>query len=116
MRPAAATRRSGILEPVKEGTTRPNEVPAAQFADGVLMTDLTGHLTHEKNGDPMFVFNMGGKVIRIQVLPNSFLARMEAATQQKPSTVFRLTGRTTQYRGKNFIRVEDAVIATDQGR
>jgi hypothetical protein len=109
----AAARGSTVLEPVKEGTTQPAAVPAAQFADGVLLTDLAGQLRHEKNGEAVFEFEYGRKRLRMGVLPNTILARMEAASSSDASVRFRVTGRTTSYRGHNHIWIQDAVVIPD---
>jgi hypothetical protein len=110
----ATTRPSSVLEPVKEGTTRPSEIPAAQFGDGLLLTDLVGHLAHEKDGSAAFVFQFSGKTLRMPVLPNSYLARMESAAASDSSIRFRLTGRTTSYRGKNYLLIQDAAIVVNE--
>jgi hypothetical protein len=109
----AATRPVGLLEPVKEGTTQPATQPTAQFADGRLLSDLVGELSHEKNGEAVFVFEYGGKRLRMGVLRNSFLERMEEAAAADPSVRFRVTGRATSYRGLNHILIEDAAIISD---
>ena len=108
----SATRPSAVLEPVKPGTTQPAAVPTAQFADGVLLTDLVGELTHEKNGEAVLQFEYRGKRLRMPVLPNTYLARMEAAGSDG-SVRFRVTGRTTSYRGHNHIWIQDAAVITD---
>ena len=110
----ATTRPSSVLEPVKEGTTRPSEIPAAQFGDAVLLTDLVGHLAPEKDGGTALVFQFGGRTLRMPLLPNSYLARMEATAASNPSMQFRLTGRTTSYRGHNYLLIEDAAIVSDE--
>lgn len=112
----AATRPSTVLEPVKEGTTQPATAPAAQFADGLLLTDLTGQLMHEKNGEASFVFEYGGKRLRLGVLPNTVLARMEASAGSDASARFRVTVRATSYRGHNYILIQDAAIVADESR
>jgi len=109
---SAATRPSTVLEPVKPGTTQPAAVATAQFADGVLLVDLVGELTHEKNGEAVLQFEYRGKRLRMAVLPNTYLARMEAAGADG-SVRFRVTGRTTSYRGNNHIWIQDAVEITD---
>jgi len=48
------------------------------------------------------------------LLPNSYLARMEATAASNPSMQFRLTGRTTSYRGHNYLLIEDAAIVSDE--
>ena len=111
--PGAATRPVGLLEPVKEGTTQPATQPTAQFADGRLLSDLVGELSHEKNGEAVLVFEYGGKRLRMGVLRNSLLERMEEAAASDPSVRFRVTGRATSYRGLNHILIEDAAIITD---
>ena len=109
----AATRPVGLLEPVKEGTTQPATQPTAQFADGRLLSDLVGELSHEKNGEAVFAFEYGGKRLRMGVLRNSVLERMEEAAAADPSVRFRVTGRATSYRGLNHILIEDAAILSD---
>lgn len=109
----SSTRASSVLEPVKEGTTQPAAVPTAQFADGMLLTDLVGELTHEKNGQAVFVFEYGGKRLRMPVLPNTYLAQMEVAVSSDPMTHFRVTGRATAYRGHNHILIQDAAVVID---
>jgi len=111
--PGAATRPVGLLEPVKEGTTQPATQPTAQFADGRLLSDLVGELSHDKNGEAVLVFEYGGKRLRMGVLRNSLLERMEEAAASDPSVRFRVTGRATSYRGLNHILIEDAAIITD---
>jgi len=110
----ASTRSSKVLEPVKEGTTQPASAPAAaQFADGLLLSDLVGSLDHEKNGQAIFVFDYKGKRLRMAVLPNTYLARMEASASSDPSAHFRVTGRSTSYRGHNHILIQEASLMED---
>ena len=106
----SSSRPSSLLEPVKEGTTQPAAIPTAQFRDGTLLTDLVGVLTHEKNGRAVFEFEYGGKRLRLPVLPNTYLAQMEASAASDPTVRFRVTGRATAYRGNNHILVQDATI------
>ena len=109
----ASTRPSSLLEPVKEGTTQPATAPAAQFADGLLLSDLEGQLVHEKNGQAMFVFEYAGKRLKMPVLPNTYLARMEVAAESDASVRFHVTGRTTSYRGRNHLWIQDATAVSD---
>lgn len=107
------TRPSGVLEPVKEGTTQPAGVPTAQYRDGTLLADLEGRLVHEKDGAAAFVFEAGGKTLRMRVLPNTLLERMEATAAVDAATRFRVSGRATDYRGINHIWIQEAVVASD---
>ena len=109
-----ASRPSTVLEPVKEGTTQPAGIPTAQYRDGTLLGNLVGRIAHEKNGAPAFVFEAGGKMLRMQILPNTMLERMEATAESNSSTRFRVTGRVTDYRGLNHILIQEAVVVPDE--
>ena len=107
------TRPSGVLEPVKEGTTQPAGIPTAQYRDGTLLEDLEGRVDHEKDGAAAFVFEAKGKTLRMIILPNTMLERMETTAASDPRTRFRVNGRATDYRGKNYLWIQDAVIVPE---
>ena len=105
----STTRPSMVLEPVKEGTTQP-AAPEAQYREGTFLVDQIGRLTHNKKGEPIFVFEKGGKTVQVTLMANSDLARMEDAAVAGVEPQFRVTGMMTEYRGKNYLLIDRVVL------
>lgn len=101
-----SSRPSAVLEPVKEGTTKPSEAVNLRYAEGTYLIDQVGRLTHDKAGEAKFVFEAGGKRIELGVMRNTNLARMEEAAANEKDIRFRITAVATQYRDKNYILIE----------
>ena len=106
----STTRPSSVLEPLKEGTTQP-AVPDAQFREGTFLVDQLGNMAHNKKGEPIFMFEKGGKTVQLTLMANSNLARMEDAAAGAEKS-FRVTGMMTEYRGKNYLLVDRVVMAS----
>jgi hypothetical protein len=105
---------AGVLEAVKEGTTQP-AAPEAQYREGTFLIDQSGRLTHNKKGDPVFVFEREGKTQQLTLMANSNLAKMEdAAAGAGAQKVFKVTGMMTEYRGKNYLLVDRVVMISGQ--
>jgi hypothetical protein len=108
---APASQPSGVLEPVKD-TTQP-AVPEAQYREGTFLIEQPGRLTHNKKGEPVFVFDKDGKTQQLTLMANSNLAKMEdVVTGAASRTVFKITGMMTEYRGKNYLLVDRVVMLT----
>ena len=90
----------------------------AVLREGSLVVDRTGRLTRSADGTGYeFSFDADGKAMQdapMGVLPNLNLANMESAIAAVSRDLrFRVTGTVTEYRGKNYILLDKAVVLQD---
>lgn len=89
----------------------PESVDLLLKHEGDLITDRVGRLESTKTGWE-FHFESDGRALNdppMIVLPNSNLAKMEAAKKQAGQDLrFRVTGMITTYQGRNYLLVEKA--------
>jgi hypothetical protein len=116
------------LQPIQEGpapdaTTGKNAVaPAAPqlnlVREGTYIADRTGRLTHSADGqNAELTFDADGKALQdppMIILPNQKLMQMEnAVTGNSRDLRFKITGVVTEYKGRNYILLERAVVLPD---
>jgi hypothetical protein len=126
LKPAASAGQP--LQPIQEGpvpdvTTGKNAIaPAAPqlnlVREGTYIPDRTGRLTHSADGQTAeFTFDADGKALKdppMIILPNQKLKQMEdAVTGNSRDLRFRVTGVVTEYKGRNYILLERAVVIPD---
>ena len=100
--PAAATPVAPNVPVVREGTHKVN---------------ISGRLTHSPDGQAVFTFDSDGTTMKdppMIILPNLKLEGMEAAVLNKAGDVhFRVSGTVTEYKGRNYILMDKAVVMAD---
>jgi hypothetical protein len=101
--PAAATPVAPNVPVVREGTHRIN---------------VSGRLSHSTDGQQaIFTFDSDGTAMKdppMIILPNLKLEAMEAAVLNKAEDVhFRVSGTVTEYKGRNYILLDKAVVMAD---
>jgi len=126
LKPAASAGQP--LQPIQEGpapdvTTGKNAVaPAAPqlnlVREGTYIPDRTGRLTHSADGQTAEItFEADGKALKdppMIILPNQKLMQMEnAVTGNSRDLRFKVTGVVTEYKGRNYILLERAVVLPD---
>jgi hypothetical protein len=126
LKPAASAGQP--LQPIQEGpapdvTTGKNAVaPAAPqlnlVREGTYLPDRIGRLTHSTDGQTAeLTFEADGKALKdppMIILPNQNLMLMEnAVTGNARDLRFRITGVVTEYKGRNYILLERAVVMPD---
>lgn len=100
----------------------PNVTPAPtttnRIREGQFIWQRTGHLAKdEKTGNWYFTFDSDGKNMQdppMQLIPSKFLMAMEDATSNGTQPLrFRVSGQVTEYRGKNYLWVQQMEILRD---
>jgi hypothetical protein len=103
-------------------TTRPGVAPGVPVTnvlrEGSLIIDRTGRIVRTPDGSQVeFVFDADGQALRdapVIVLPNLTLMKMEqAATGVNRDLRFRITGMVTEYRGRNYVLLDKAMVVPD---
>jgi hypothetical protein len=111
----AATQPSGVLEPVREGTTQPAD-PPADMREGT-MIDLLGQITYNAKHEPMLRFrDREGVPFKTRpILPNQNLARMEdALAAHGKDTWFRVSVLVTVFENHNYLLIRDAALSLEK--
>jgi len=99
----------------------PETAVVQQIPQGTLIWDRTGRLVREtKSGAEIFVLDSDGKQMLdppMGVIPCTMLAVMEDATEGgvKPLR-FKISGKVTEYRGKNFLYLKAMSVVKDLNR
>ena len=116
------------LQPIDEGpvpdvTTGKNAVaPAAPqlnlMREGTYIVDRTGRLTKSADGQQLeFTFDADAQAMQdppVVILPNLKLMQMENAVNSSSRDLrFRISGMVTEYRGRNYVLLEKAVVIPD---
>jgi hypothetical protein len=95
----------------------PGAPDAKLVREGTYVVDRIGRLRKTDDGlHEEFVFDSDGNALQdppMVLLPNLCLVQMETATQTSRDRKFRITGRVTEYRGRNCILLDKAVPIAD---
>lgn len=125
LRPAAPADRplASVPDPLPDRTSGKNAVaPAAPVVnvmrEGTFLVDRVGRLTRSPDGSKAeFAFEADGKAMRdppVVIVPNLKLMQMEDAIAGSNRDLrFRISGMLTEYRGRNHILLEKAVVVLD---
>ena len=86
--------------------------------EGTHLINVAGRLSHSADGQQaIFSFESDGATMKdppMLVLPNLKLQGMEGALQSKAGDVhFRVSGTVTEYKGRNYILLDKAVVMAD---
>lgn len=100
------------------GAAAPNAPSLPLLREGTFVVDRTGRLLRSSEGFGFeFVFESDGRTLRdppMIILPNSRLQMMEEAVRSANRNLrFRVTGMVTEYRGRNGLLIEKAVVIPD---
>lgn len=98
--------------------TAPDAPSMPLLREGTFIVDRTGRLARSQDTNGFeFVFDSDGRTLRdppMLILANSALQRMEDAVRSANRDLrFRVTGAVTEYRGRNSILIEKAVVIPD---
>jgi hypothetical protein len=85
--------------------------------EGDYIQNRVGRLNKTGDGQFEFIFDSDGAALKdppLIILPNLKLMQMESAvTAGNRDLKFRITGQVTEYKGKNYILIEKAVVPPD---
>lgn len=100
------------------GAVAPNAPSLPLLREGTFIVDRTGRLFRSAGGFGFeFIFESDGRTLRdppMIILPNSRLEMMEEAVRSSNRDLrFRVTGLVTEYRGRNGLLIERAVVIPD---
>ena len=100
-----------------QAAVAPNAPALPVVREGTHRINASGRLTHTSDGESIFTFDSDGAAMKdppMIILPNLKLQAMEAAVASKNSDVhFRVSGTITEYKGRNFILLDKAVVMAD---
>ncbi len=110
--PPAADATSG------SGAVAPGAPTVTVMREGSFIVDRTGRLTRSADGQQMeFTFDADGVALKdppLVILPNLKLMTMENAVSSSNKDLrFRVTGMVTEYRGRNYLLLDKAVVIPD---
>jgi hypothetical protein len=96
----------------------PNAPALPVVREGTHLVNRSGRLNHSADGQQaIFTFDSDGKTMNdppMIIVPNLKLQAMEGAVVSKSSDVhFRVSGTVTEYKGRNYILLEKAVVMAD---
>ncbi len=96
----------------------PDAPPLPVVREGTHLVNRSGRLNHSSDGQQaIFTFDTDGKTMGdppMIILPNLKLQAMEGAVLSKASDVhFRISGNVTEYKGRNYILLDKAVVMAD---
>jgi len=96
----------------------PNAPQLNVLREGTYVVDRVGRLTRSHDGQTAeFTFDADGKALKdppMIILPNLKLMQMENAVQGSSRDLkFRITGMVTEYKGRNHVLLEKAVVVPD---
>jgi len=122
-----ATNPTKLLEPIPDkpmhdsssgsGAVKPDAPTTNLHREGTFVIDSLARLTHTHTGQSELTFESDGKALKdppMIVLPNLKLMQMEdSVSASNRDLKFRVTGMVTEYRGRNYIMLEKAVVVPD---
>ena len=95
----------------------PDTRPQRLIREGSFVVDRIGYVRRAENGqDLVFVFAADGDTPASAVdpsmilLPNLNLMAVESALNGDPNRRFRVTGRVTEYRGRNHLMLDKVIV------
>jgi hypothetical protein len=97
---------------VEAGSSSPRRL----LREGTFVIDRVGTVRRLDDGSILFVFQSDGDTAAsagdppMWLVPNLNLMAVESAISQTPNQRFRVTGRVTEYRGRNHLVLEKLVI------
>ena len=99
------------------GAVAPGAPAVTLLREGTFIVDRLARLTHGDKGQAELSFESDGKTLHdppMIILPNQKLMQMEDFnTLTSRDLKFRVTGMVTEYRGRNYILLEKAIVIPD---
>jgi hypothetical protein len=99
------------------GSVKPGAPSTPLIREGTYIIDRLGRLTKTDKGQFEFTFESDGKSLHdppMLLLPNLKLAQLEdAVTSQARDLKVRVTGRVTEYRGRNYLLLDMVIVPPD---
>jgi hypothetical protein len=100
------------------GAVAPGAPVTPLVREGTHLVTRTGRLNHSADGtQAFFTFDSDGKAMKdppMIVLPNLKLMSMEGAVASASKDVrFRISGTVTEYKQRNYILIDKAVVTAD---
>jgi hypothetical protein len=100
------------------GAVAPGAPALPLVREGTHLINRSGRLNHSTDGaQAYFTFDADGKTMKdapMIILPNLKLLSMEGAVAQASKDVrFRISGTVTEYKGRNYILIDKAVVTAD---
>lgn len=113
LNPPAVGARSG------PAAVAPGAAPQQLRREGDWIRDKVGRLTKSSDGQSWeFSFESDGRAMQdppVVILPNLKLMQMEnAVAGSNRDLKFRITGMVTEYKGRNYVLLEKAMVESDQ--
>jgi hypothetical protein len=101
-----------------KGAVAPDAPVLHVVREGTHIIKRTGRLNHSADGQTAsLTFDSDGKAMAdppMIILPNLTLQSMEAAVASRTADVhFRVSGTVTEYKGRNYILLDSAVVMAD---
>jgi hypothetical protein len=101
-----------------QAAVAPGAPAVTVMREGSYIVDRIGRLTRSGDGNQMeFSFEADGEALRdppVVILPSLELMRMENTLAMSGRDLrFRITGMVTEYRGRNYVLVEKAVVVSE---
>jgi hypothetical protein len=104
-------------EKVASPSVKPGAPQVPVIREGTYIIDRLGRLTKTDKGEFEFTFESDGKTMHdppMLLLPNLKLAQLEdAVTSQARDLKVRVTGRVTEYRGRNYLLLDMVIVPPD---
>ncbi|MEL7237871.1 MAG: hypothetical protein AAGK78_03345 [Planctomycetota bacterium] len=94
----------------------PNTTPQRLLPEGSFVVDRPGRVRETTGGNLEFVFDADGQTTDsagdppMVLVPNLNLQALEGAWNADTNRRFRITGRVTEYRGRNHLVLEKVVV------
>ena len=99
------------------GAVKPDAPATSLHREGTFVVDSLVRLTHNKNNQAEVTFESDGKTLKdppMIILPNLRLMQMEESVSSSNRDLkFRVTGMVTEYRGRNYLLLEKALVVPD---
>ncbi len=99
-------------------TVAPNAAPKRLLREGTFLVDRMGHVRETETGDYEFVFAADNATAAaadppMRLVPNLNLMAIDSQSIGTERRRYRVTGRVTEYRGRNYLILEKVVFLDD---
>ena len=116
--PASTQMGPAIDKSTGQNAVAPGAANLPVVREGTHKINVSGRLSHSADGQQaIFTFDSDGTTMKdppMIILPNLKLQGMESAVLSKAGDVhFRVSGTVTEYKGRNYILLDKAVVMAD---
>lgn len=96
----------------------PDAAPARLLREGTFLVDRVGHVRETDSGDLEFVFAADNATAAsadapMRLVPNLNLMAIDGQPLGREGRRYRVTGRVTEYRGRNYLILDKVVFLDD---